>query len=53
MKKILRSIGLQLKAHVNIRLTNNISTPGLKINPVSHIKLVKRKKKSIKKLNKF
>ncbi|MFX0145042.1 MAG: EFR1 family ferrodoxin, partial [Candidatus Hodarchaeota archaeon] len=39
--------------HVNIRLTNNFSTPGLRINPVSHKKLEKRKKKSIKKLNKL
>ncbi|UCC20935.1 MAG: EFR1 family ferrodoxin [Promethearchaeota archaeon] len=53
IKKILRSIGLKLKAHINLRLTNNVSTPGLKINPIPHKKLVKRKKKSIKKLDKF
>ena len=53
IKKILRSIGLKLKAHVNIRLNNNISTPGLKINPVSYKKLGKRKKKNTKKLDKF
>ncbi len=53
IKNTLRSIGLKLKAHINIRLTNNISTPGLKINPVSSKKLEKRKKKGTKKLNKF
>ena len=53
IKNILRSIGLKLKAHVNIHLSNNLSTPGLRMNPVSKKKLEKRKKKGIKKLNKF
>ena len=53
IKNVVRSICLKLKAHINIRLTNNISTPGLKINPVSINRLEKRKKKGSKKLNKL